>query len=525
VHRKILIIILLLCAFFSQTAFTDSYEEREGRGLEITSDPSNARVFINGIERGTTPFSDPNLMPGSYVVTLVRESYEDRQLVVNVPRRSRIFISLDMEKAMGTLVVQPKKSSDIPSWVPFNPQIYVDGEHQSKTQFSLPIGFRNVLVRAFGFEDASSTVMVYQDRTSFLEFEMKPALYRMSNPRVRRVRFNPANSGSLGMTESLFEINAPGKGTFKIISEQGVEVFSINLETFTSWSQSVLWNGRDSAGTIVPDGTYVINIDTESIPWDDKPHVRQSVSLSVEVDSSIQIFPESIASGNSGLLFAPGTDILPLGSYQLDALVLFGKAPATDKVWSNLPLAFSFRFSPFNFLEAAASLNVIPEFGDRTVIGVGASVKWQILKPKSASLGLATVLHYGWAQKGPITPFVMGTGLELAMPLSWSLGDMFVASLSPGVLWSGPKGYPESGVPSAILSAGLAYRYSIFNSGLSLRTEYFFNEGMSLGPVSFGGEIKIFPQPSILVISAIAGFSYENDSWGGFGGIGIGFIQ
>ncbi len=526
-HKKFFVITLFFCIVLSHIAFADSYEEREGRGLYITSDPSNARVFINGIERGSTPFSDPNLMPGSYMVTLVRESYVDRQIVVTVPRRSRVVVSLDMEKATGSLIVRPKKAPGIPSWLPFDPEIYVDGVHQSENPLSLPVGFQNILVRAFGFEDASEVVMIYQDRTSFLEPELKPAFYQMSNTIIRRARFNPANSGSLGITECVFEVNAPGKGTVKVTNSQGTEVYSKNLETFTTWSQFVSWDGKDHNGAAVPDGSYIITLNTESIPWDDKPSVKQSVSLPVEVDSSIQIFPESMASGKSGLLFAPGTDILPKGSYQLDALMLFGKAPAAEKVWSNLPLAFSFRFSPFNFLEAAASLNIIPEFGEKTIIGAGGSVKWQILHHEHGALplGLAAILSYGWAQEGPITPFVMGTGLEIALPVSWSFGNACMLSLSPGILWSGPEGYPESGVPSGILSAGFSYRHPIFNSGLSARTEYFFENGINLGPVSFAGEIKLFPQPSVFVISVMAGLSYENSSWGGFGGIGIGFIQ
>jgi hypothetical protein len=325
----------------------------------------------------------------------------------------------------------------------------------------------------------------------------------------------------------VFEANAPGKGIVSIANSQGVVVNSIKLEDFSSWTQSVIWNGRTSDGTIVPDGSYTITIETESIAWGNAAPIKQSLSLVIEVDSSIHIFPESMSSGKSGLLFATGTDILPPLSFQFDALMLFGKAPATEKVWSNLPLAFSFRFSPFNFLETAISLNVTPNFDDNTIIGIGGSLKWQILDQEDDKLplGFAAVVSYGWAQEGPITPFAMGTGLEIALPVSWTFGTSLMTTLSPGVLWSGREGYPESGIPSGILSAGLSYQHSIFNSGLSARTEYFFEEEMIFGPLSFAGEIKFFPQPSIFVISAIAGFSYANNSWGGFGGIGIGFIQ
>lgn len=526
-YRKFIFIILLLCTIFSQIAFADTYEEREGRGLVILSEPSNAKVYINGIARGHTPLSLPNLMPGSYIVWLEKESYEDRQAVLTVPRHGRIVVSLDLEKAMGTLIVQPKKTADVPSWVPFHPQIYVNGEYQSEQTLSLPVGFQNILVRAFGFEDVSATLMITHNRTNVYEPEMQGALYTLSNARIRRSRFNPVNSGNLGITECVFEVNAPGKGIFRVTGNNEAEVYVMNMEPFSSRSQVVAWNGRNNTGEIVPDGKYTITIETESIPWDDQLPIKQVLHFSAEVDSSLQIFPLSMSSAKSGLLFVAGTDILPKGSYQLDALMLFGKPLNAEKAWSNLPFAFSFRISPLDFLETAVTLNVTPEFGKETIIGAGGSVKWRILSRKNDGLplGLAAVVSYGWAQEGPITPFTMGTGLELAIPVSWTFGDVLSASLAPGLLWSGPLGFPESGVPSGILSAGISYRRSVFNSGISLRTEYFFENGTNLGPITLGGEIKFFPQPSVFVLSAMAGIVYQNNSWGGFGGIGIGFIQ
>jgi hypothetical protein len=63
--------------------------------------------------------------------------------------------------------------------------MYIDGEYLSGTAFSLPLGFRNVRVRVFGFEDESAAVMIMQDRTSVLEVEMKPAQYRISSRSLR----------------------------------------------------------------------------------------------------------------------------------------------------------------------------------------------------------------------------------------------------------------------------------------------------------------------------------------------------
>lgn len=526
-HKKrIFILLLLLCVIFLQKTFADAYEERDGKGLLVMSNPSNVRVFINGIDRGYTPLSLPDISPGSYIIWLRRETYEDRRIAVTVPRQGRIVVSLSMEKSVGTLMVRPEKAPDVPYWLPFDPDVYVDGTPYSGYVLSLPVGYHSILVKAFGFEDGSASVFVMQDRIRVLELEMKLASYSMSDANNRRSRFNPANSGLLGMTECIFEVNAPGQGRFTVTDSWGTEVYSMDLKPFTSWSQHVYWDGRNHEGIIVPDGTYTIKIDTESIPWDNKPPTKQNLGFFVEVDSSIQIFPETMASAKSGLFFAPGTEILPQGSFQFDTLMLFGKPPTAANAWSNLPFAFSFRVSPLDFLEMVLSLNVTPHFGADTIVGVGGSAKWKIIsKTDKLPLGLAAVLSYAWAQEGHITPFAMGTGADISMPVSWSFGDSLAIFLAPALLWAGESGFPNSGIPNLVAASGLSFRQSIFNSGLSVRTEYLFDNGIKLGPLSIAGEIKFFPAPSVFVFSAMAGITYENNSWGGFGGIGIGFIQ
>ncbi|MDR2181461.1 MAG: PEGA domain-containing protein, partial [Treponema sp.] len=60
----------------------ESYQELAGRGLYVNSEPSGAQVFINGIERGKTPFTLDTLRAGEYSVRVVKEGYLERRFTV-----------------------------------------------------------------------------------------------------------------------------------------------------------------------------------------------------------------------------------------------------------------------------------------------------------------------------------------------------------------------------------------------------------------------------------------------------------
>jgi hypothetical protein len=344
---------------------------------------------------------------------------------------------------------------------------------------------------------------------------------------VRRRRFNPENSGSLGTTEFTFDVSAPGKGRVQIKDKNGEAVFVRDLRPFTTWSQSVIWDGRSTDGRVLPEGNYSVLIETESSPWDNSDPVIQKAELSAAIDHSIEIYPLSLSSGISGLLFSPASTVMPPGAFQIDGSLLFGRAPVTLKAWRTLPFAAAFRFSPIKRLEFVSTLNVNPEFDADTVWGLAGSVKWEALMPREDfPLGLAAGLSYGWASEGTVSPFGMGTGVQLFLPLSWRLGPAFSLLFSPAILWTGDGGYPSEAAPRGILSGGLMFRHSLFTAGISVRSEYIFSPRRPIDPeaIMLGGEIKFFPPPSSFVLTLLGGAWFRNSERGGFGGAGIGVI-
>jgi hypothetical protein len=473
------------------------------------------------------------LSAGEYGVRLRKDGYVERRFRVTLRQSSRLVVTIDLEAARGRAFIEVRRGRGSPpeEKLPLHPEISADGEPVFTPELNLPVGYRTIRVRAFGWQEQFQTVYILENAIRLVEFELHPAAFRLSSPRSGRPRFNPGNSGFLGTTELRFEASAPGRGRVAIFDKNGEAVFTRNLEAFETWSQGLIWDGRSGDGRVLPDGVYRIVIDGESIPWDDSTPVAVRLELTVTIDSSIEIRPLSLASGIPGLLYAPTAEVLPPGAFQVDGILLLGKPPLMEKEWTALPFSAAFRLSPLEGLEFAAALNVTPSLEAGAASAAGGTVKWRALKPREGlPLGFAAGLSYGWVGEGTTTPFGMDTGIKLLLPLSFHPGFGLSLLLSPAIFWTGDQGYPSEPIPRALLSGGLLFHRGFVTAGLSLRSEFRFGDdargedGTWAGPLMIGGELKIFPPPSSFVFSLLGGGWVYHGAAGAYGGLGIGLI-
>jgi hypothetical protein len=508
----------------------DIIEEVEGRGLIVRSEPSRATVYINGIERGLTPFTFETIAPGEYGVRLTKDGYGERWIWVNVRENSRLEVTLSLEAILGilSLDIQRKAGSPPPERLALRPEIIVDGEMKNSAFLSLPVGYRTVRIRAFGWEETVHSVYIHQNFSQTLKVEMQAAPFSMTGVELRRARFNPANSGSLGTTEIAFNVSAPGMGRIVIENQGGDTVFTRDLGPFATWSQSLVWDGRDGEGKPLPDGAYRVLALAESLGAAGASPVERRAEMTAHIDSSLNIYPLSSSALVSGLFFSPLPEALPRGSFQIDGSLLFGRALAAGDAWGALPFAAALRFSPLESLEMSAALNVTPYFDETAVNALGGGLKWAFVKPGTgAGFGAAATLSYAWANAGTLTPFGAPVGLALSLPFSWRLGDLSLA-LSPGVFWTGEGGYPAEALPRLLLSGGLLFRRPTLTAGLSLQSRLLAapagGEDPGFGPLMAAAEVRLFPPPSNMVFSLAGGAWADRGGYGGFGGIGIGLI-
>ena len=540
---------------FDWALIGDTIEETEGRGLVVRSNPSGARVYIDGIERGRTPLRQENIRAGTYFVRVEKEGYVDRRFGVSVRPGSVMNVSLELQPAVGRVLLKIQAGGTAPGSTangstpsdstapdstppgspdqalpPLAPRISVDGQSYPSTALELPVGFRTILVRAFGWENNSETLYVGEDSFRELEISLNPAPFSLSGASLSRTRFNPANAGSLGTTTFGFEVSAPGTGTFTVLDREGKTVLARSLEPFETWSQHAMWNGKDNNGDLVPDGVYTLIVKANSLPLDNSPPKEESLVLEVKLDSSKVIHPLTLSSAKSGLFYAPVPSVLPRGSFQIEGSLLAG-SPAgpgseSDGPWTSLPFSAAFRVSALDRLELSAALNAIPSFKGDTGAGIGGGAKWVFRDSNEGGLplGAAAGAVFSWTGKTGLTPFGMASGIEFYFPFNLDLGRLFSFVLCPAGLWTGDEGFPWEPAPRLLVSGGLLMKLSYVSAGLSVRNEFNFT-GDSRPYIIAGGEVKIFPPPSSFVFSVMGGVWVRDGNAGGFAGLGIGMIH
>ena len=528
-RRRIFFFIAFLCIitslFLAPIAAAndkDKFEYVAGTGLEIHTNPQGAKVFIDGIERGVTPFYSGGLPAKTYFVELRRETYENRSFNAVVLNNSRLVITMDIETALGLVDITIHKYEGSPQMLPFHPQINsIPLQHNNTALAKLPLGNQTIHVRAFGWEDASVTVLVSGQNSAAAEIYMKPAVFKLSKAAQSRRRFSPLNAGNLGVNEYRFEVSAPGTGVFKVIDSDDNIVYTKQLNQFETWVQGYSWDGTDSEGNKLPKGSYTILIEASPQFNAHEETQVETLKLKTEINYSINILPLSLESGIAGLSLSPMPHAMPAKSFQLNAGILFNNNEYTG---ISFPFKLALRFSPFEQFELTSVLNINPYIDHEIGWGASGSVKYNLISGSdSVPLAFSLGASYAWANNTqseasgeyPLSP---GKGAGFYAPLSLEL-DKFSVVFCPAAFWLGPKDI----VPELLLSAGVMYRGNWFNTGISARYELGFNES-SKSRLLAGAEIIIFPAPSNIVYSILGGVWLKDSRLGYYAGLGIGFM-
>jgi len=518
--RAVLLLIILLSfpsllfAGEPQVITGDAFIESSGRGLRIATEPNGVRVFIDGVERGLTPFTNNDLPPGDYSIRLAREDYEERSFEITLRNNSRLNVLIEMTRVQGNALISIYKEQGSPESYPFTPQLFTRSSadapiplnSDNKTTVRLPAGFHTFNARAFGWEDTSVTAFLSDTENIQVDIYMSPAAFKLENLTQSRKRFNPSNSGNLGITEYRFEVSAPGSGVITIQNNDGTIVYTQQLDPFAAWVQQIQWNGRDTDGNPLPQGTYTVIIEAETL----------SLRLETEINYSASIFPLSLESGISGLTFAPLPHVLPKGSYQFGAGVLY----CSDSGTGSFPFKINMRFSPFDKFELTTFFNINPSLQEQIGWGVSGSAKYNFTDgSNSIPLVFSAGFTYAWANDNGEYPLSPGRGAGFYTPLSLELTNISFV-ICPAAFWRGPDGL----VPELLLSAGILYHGSFFTGGISARLEFDFSKDEPFGRFLAGAEFRIFPDPSNLIFTLQGGILIQGSEPRGYGGLAIGLI-
>ncbi|WP_048149161.1 PEGA domain-containing protein [Palaeococcus ferrophilus] len=152
---------------WGKTAGMDFNLELNPATLSITSDPSEAEVYVNGAYGGVTPLT-LTLDPGTYQIKLSKEDYEDYTTTVTLKPGENRELSVTLTPAFGHLTVY----SDPPG-----ADVYVDGAFVGATpleDYKLSTGQHELKVVKEGYEEYSTNITITAGKTFSTTSQLKP---------------------------------------------------------------------------------------------------------------------------------------------------------------------------------------------------------------------------------------------------------------------------------------------------------------------------------------------------------------
>ncbi len=382
-------------------------DEKDQTRLVIKTNPPDASLYINSLYQGTTPLNISDLKPGIYRITLSKDGYYTRNFFIEIKAGTEKSLYVEMSQITGFLVF---------SVSPPDSQIYVDGQLVRNSGVEVPEGLHQITIRRFGYTDYRSAVQVVRNRTGRVTAVLEKAPFGVSGISLSKSSFNPENPGSLGQTVISFDVSAPGTGTIVITGPDGRTEKEITLPVFSTWEQNIPWNGRDAAGSPLPDGTYTISL---RVRGSETPDTVTEKTAYVSVDAAIRYPFVNISASGGSTGQAPAGSLFPRGtmyfSFKTGAFV----EPA-GKGFLAVPLDFNFLATPFPWLELNAGAGMYIDGSDTVPLFAGAGIK------AGRTFGIfsgALFLRYRFVSEN-ISPVVSEGGLAFGGAAEWRFGSV-----------------------------------------------------------------------------------------------------
>ncbi|WP_462273698.1 PEGA domain-containing protein [Methanohalophilus sp.] len=157
------------------TTISKSLSEETG-SLRISSNPSGAKVYLDGKYKGPTPLTLDNIEAGSYRLALKKSGYEDIFESVNINAADTTTISKSLSEETGSLRISSN---------PSGAKVYLDGTYEGTTPISiydLETGLYEIKFEKTGYETVSFKKMIYtgsnsvsRNLTSYISIAIGPA--------------------------------------------------------------------------------------------------------------------------------------------------------------------------------------------------------------------------------------------------------------------------------------------------------------------------------------------------------------
>ena len=231
----------------SKTKDNDSSDNSDSdeTGLKLVTDPDNAQIYIDNDYMGNTPLLITDLQKGSYKITIRKIGYYSKAVWIDYNGGLLVY-STDLERITGFLDL---------SVTPQEAAVTLENNPLSSGMHKLPVGSYTLKIRLFGYDEFKKDIQITEKEVLKIDVKLKKAIFHISGLKASRATFNPANPGLTGKNRISFFVNSWGSGIIAIYNIKNVEVFKKKIDSFTTWEQSILWDGRNKNGSPLPDGT------------------------------------------------------------------------------------------------------------------------------------------------------------------------------------------------------------------------------------------------------------------------------
>jgi hypothetical protein len=134
--------------------------------ITINTVPDSAKVIINGVEKGVTPFIMNNVEPGNYQIKVIKDGYTPYAEGLVIAKGDNIKRDLALTKANTFLMIDSN---------PEGATVFINGENRGVTPYAeanLSPGTYSLRIVKDGYLEFSTEIEVLQDKTSDYSFPL-----------------------------------------------------------------------------------------------------------------------------------------------------------------------------------------------------------------------------------------------------------------------------------------------------------------------------------------------------------------
>ncbi len=382
-------------------------------GVIIRTNVDAAEVYINGKAFGKTPLATIDLAATYYNLEIRKSGYDTISCKIYPRQRYTYTYEFVMQKTCGFISVKNYPSGSY---------VYVDGSRETSFPLEVYPGNHTVKVRKFGYEDFEERVYVENHKSVNVNVSLKTAPFRISDFRVSKTKINPDYTSGIGRATFSFDVTNDGSAILSVNDRYGNAVWTHEYASFSTWEQSITWDGRGDNGERLPDGQYSVNLYSfdfdQSIPIKIDRSLIYPLSTFTPAGSGIGSLPCAFGDGvNYVKLFVDFGPVIDLNGDKVSLMTLPVNAGMIIDFLHGWELTGSFGIGTAssggkNPILASGSLK--RNFG----ISLGSGLKFDI----------AGLIDYNYSSKAETAPLGldMGKGLGLGLAAAFETRSFYL---------------------------------------------------------------------------------------------------